>query len=157
MKILLLLTLWVTSTALIAETIDKKRFRTSPFLTKSKQVSIINAKILADQYKNLLNDEERIAFVDTTLTGDFDFNQLSATAAGNDLIDETVDEMRHRTSPFSKETTLSMNVKAMSDQYNNLLDDLGRAEFDDAVLADDVDFNALPATAAGSKGCEKNN
>jgi hypothetical protein len=130
-KLLLLSLLLGVSNTLSAETIDEKRYRTSPLLTKSQVISAINAKVLADQFKSQLNDEERMAFVDAAFASDIGINDLPATAAGNSL-----DETRHRTSPFFKETALTKNVEALSDHYNNLLDDRGREQFVDAVLVD---------------------
>ncbi len=130
-KLLLLSLLLGVSTTLSAETIDEKRYRTSPLLTKSQVIAAINAKVLADQFKSQLNDEERMAFVDTAFASDIGINDLPATAAGNSL-----EEIRHRTSPFFKGTALSKNVEALSDHYNNLLDDRGRKQFVDAALVD---------------------
>ena len=135
-KLLLFSLLLGASTTLSAETLDEKRYRTSPLLTKSQVVSAINAKILADQFKSQLNDEERMAFVDNAFASEIGINDLPATAAGNSLDAETLDEKRYRTSPFSKETSWSKKVKGLSDHYNNLLDDRGREQFVDAVLVD---------------------
>jgi hypothetical protein len=132
-KLLLLSLLLGTSNTLSAETIDEKRYRTSPLLTKSQVVAAINAKILADQFKSQLNDKERMAFVDIAFASDIGINDLPATAAGNI---ETMDEMRYRTSPFSKGTASIKKVEGLSDHYNNLLDDRGRKLFVDAALLD---------------------
>jgi len=135
MKKLLLLTLCATSTLLIAETVDEKRFRTSPLLTQSQITSATNAKILANHYKNSLNAEEQMAFVENALANDIDVNNLPATAAGNNLSPEAIGDLRHSTSPFSKRTNSAMKAKSLSDDFNNLLDNKGRAQFVDAVLA----------------------
>jgi hypothetical protein len=135
MKKLLLLTLCATSTLLIAETVDEKRFRTSPLLTQSQITSATNAKILASHYKNSLSAEEQMAFVENALANDIDVNNLPATAAGNNLSPEAIGDLRHSTSPFSKRTNSAMKAKSLSDDFNNLLDNKGRAQFVDAVLA----------------------